>query len=341
MDKPVIAITMGDPAGIGPELIVRVLSDPAAYAQCRPFVIGDAIVMADIDQVLCAGLAFRTIDDLAAARFEPGTVEVLRPEGVDVGHVAWGRLDPAMGQAAALCLRRACELALDGRIDGMVSAPMNKEAFHMAGYDYSDELVYMADLTHSPEAFIMGLMNDAIWTIAVTEHVPFREILPAIKKARVLTHIRWMRETLIQAGIASPRLAVAALNVHAGEGGLYGREEIDEIGPAIQAAQEKGIDVRGPVPADMVFVRALEGEFDGVVCMYHDQANIARKLQPKNQGATLFIGLPVPCGTTAHGTAFDKAGLGLADPGSLEAALRYTARLAVGRSASSPCKTSC
>jgi 4-hydroxythreonine-4-phosphate dehydrogenase len=217
---------------------------------------------------------------------------------------------------------------MDGQIDGVVSAPLNKEAFHMAGYDYADELAYLSHWTHSPQAAIMGVMKDRIWTIAVAEHVPFSEILGLVKKERVLECIRQMAGALTRVGVQRPRIAVAALNVHAGEGGLYGKEEITEITPAIQAARDTGLDVTGPVPADMVFPKALAGEYDGVVCMYHDQANIARKLQGKSEGATVFIGLAVPCGTTAHGTAFDKAGLGIADPGSLWAALRYTARLA-------------
>jgi 4-hydroxythreonine-4-phosphate dehydrogenase len=166
-----------------------------------------------------------------------------------------------------------------------------------------------------------------VWTVALAEHVSFREIADKVRRADIFWHIQAMDRTLKRSGIAAPRLAVAALNVHAGEGGLFGREEIDEIEPAIRDARELRVSVEGPVPADMVFVRAFEGEYDGVVCMYHDQANIARKLQPKSAGATLFMGLPAVCGTTAHGTAFDKAGLGIADPGSLAAALEYTTRL--------------
>jgi 4-hydroxy-L-threonine phosphate dehydrogenase PdxA len=173
----------------------------------------------------------------------------------------------------------------------------------------------------------MGLMG-SIWTASVAEHVAFKDILKYVKKDRILGTIRNLHDALRKIGRPRPRIAVAALNVHAGEGGLFGTEEIDEIAPAIQAAQAQGIDAQGPVPADMIFVRALAKQLDGVVCMHHDQANIARKLQPKSQGATFFMGLPVICGTTAHGTAFDIAGQGIADPGSLSAALRYTAKLA-------------
>jgi 4-hydroxythreonine-4-phosphate dehydrogenase len=327
MEKPIIAITMGDAAGIGPELIAKVLSQEAAWTICYPFVVGDPNVMTDICGVLGTDLRFRAIRKLSEARFSPPDVDVLQPEGLCIDHVQRGRLDPAMGKAAASCLQKAFEMAMDNEVQGVVSAPLNKEAFHLAGYEYMDELAYLADLTNSPEPFIAGVMG-TIWTVAVTEHVPFRAIADLITKKRVLEYIGKWHHTLKNVGLSNPRIAVAALNVHAGEGGLFGREEIDEIGPAVQQAKEKGINVEGPVPADMVFVRALEGEFDGVVCMFHDQANIARKLQPKGEGATFFMGLPVVCGTTAHGTAFDKAGQGIADPGSLEAALKYTVMLA-------------
>jgi len=330
MAKPIVAVTMGDPAGIGPELIVKLLSERSVYERCRPFVIGAPGVMSAIGTAIRAGLSFRQIEDLAAARFVPGQVDLLSPPELDLGEVAWGVLDPAMGRAAALCLQQAFELAAAGRVDGVVSAPLNKEAFHLAGYDYLDDLAYLADLTRSEHTYMMGVMAGRIWTVSITEHIPFREVADAVTRARVRWYIIEMSDVLRRASVAAPRIAVAALNVHGGEGGLFGDEEIEEIGPAIADARGRGVDAHGPVPADTVFVRALDGEFDGVVCMYHDQANIARKLQPMESRCTLYMGLSVPCGTTTHGTAFDKAGRGIADPGSLRAALRYTVMLAAG-----------
>jgi 4-hydroxythreonine-4-phosphate dehydrogenase len=319
---------MGDPAGIGPELVVKVLSMEGAYRECAPFVVGIPQVLADISAVLGADVQLVEIQMPEEAAFTYGRIDILCPADLELERVKWGRLDPRAGEASASCLREAYRLAMDGRVDGVVSAPLNKESFHMAGYDYADELAYLADWTDSPAAAIMGVMKDRIWTIAVAEHIPFSEIVNAVKKEPILDCIRQMSDALLRVGVQAPRIAVAALNVHAGEGGLYGREEISEIAPAIEAARALGLDVTGPVPADMVFPKALAGDFDGVVCMYHDQANIARKLQPMSEGATIFTGLVVPCGTTAHGTAFDKAGLGIADPGSLWAALKYSSRLA-------------
>jgi len=330
MDKPVIAITMGDAAGIGPELIVKTLSVGTVWDSCSPFVVGDPGVMRDICKVVGANLRFKAVERLSEASFSPPGIDVLCPEGLHIDCVPWGRVDPAMGRAAALCLKTAFGMAMEGEVQGVVSAPLNKEALHLAGYQYTDELAYLADLTNSHEAFMLGAILaivDSIWTITVTGHIPFRDVLDLIKKDRILWRIRKMNDVLKKVGFAEPRIAVAALNAHAGEGGLLGREEIDEIEPAIQEARVQGMNVEGPVPADMVFVRALAGDFDGIVCMYHDQANIARKLQPKRKGATIYMGLPVVCGTTAHGTAFDKAGKGIADPGSLEAALQYTVQL--------------
>ena len=326
MSKPVIAITMGDASGIGPELIVKALNNGNAYEICNPLVIGDPKVIGDTAHRIGANIRIRHVQEADQACFEPPHVDVLCPEGLNIESVHFGKLDPAMGQAAALCLRSAFELVMEGSVHGVVSAPLNKEAFHLAGYEYADELEYLADFTGSQDTLMFGVAS-SIWTVMVTEHIAFREIIGFVKKDRILSYIHHMQDLLKKVGNAEPRIAVAALNVHAGEGGLFGREEIDEITPAIQQAKEQGIDVQGPVPADMVFVRALAGDFDGVVYMYHDQANIARKLQPKDKGCTVFMGLPAPCGTTAHGTAFDIAGQGIADPGSLVSALKYTTQL--------------
>jgi 4-hydroxythreonine-4-phosphate dehydrogenase len=326
MGTPIIAITMGDAAGIGPEIVTKVLARLETRRGCRPLVVGDASVMEQINRVLDTRLAFRAIESVEEAEYVYPTVDVWCPPEVEVGEAEWGQLNPAMGAAAGRCLGAAYQIAMEGRVAGVVSAPLNKEAFHLAGYEYADELAYLADLTGSTNCYMMGVVR-SVWTVALAEHVAFRAIADMVRRDDILWHVLAMDKTLKMSGISSPRIAVAALNVHAGEGGLFGREEIDEIEPAIRDACSRGVDAEGPVPADMVFVRAFEGDFDGVVCMYHDQANIARKLQPKSQGATLFMGLPVVCGTTAHGTAFDKAGQGIADPGSLAAALEYTIRL--------------
>ena len=325
--EPVIAIVMGDPAGIGPELIVKLLADETIRERCRPFIIGDLSVMRANAAALKSSLRFQPIADLDDARFTAEAIEVLSPPGFTLGPPPPPAVHPKLGEAAARYLALAYELALPGRVQGVVMAPMNKESFRAAGYDYYDELQFLGEITKSPEPFILGAAGP-VWAAAVTEHIPFKDIAPLITRERVRRYIAHLHDALVKLGYAEPRIAVAALNPHAGEGGLFGREEIDQIAPAVHDALRTDIRVEGPVPADIVFKRALDGDFDGIVCMYHDQMNIARKLQPRGDIATLWMGLPVIGATTAHGTAFDIAGQGSADPGSLRAALDYAIKLA-------------
>ena len=325
--RPTIAIAMGDPAGIGPELIVKALADESIFKRCRPFIIGDLRVMRDNAGALDSALQFRAIDSLAEARYGDGCIDVLNPPGFDLGSVPEPAVHPKLGEAAGRYLALAYELAMASAVDGVLMAPMNKESFRTAGYDYYDELQFLGELTDSQEPFILGAAGP-VWAVAVTEHIPFQDIVGFITRERVGRYIEQLHDVLRKLGNEEPRIAVAALNPHGGEGGLFGREEIDEIAPAVMDARRNDIRAEGPVPADIVFKRALDGEFDGVVCMYHDQMNIARKLQPRGDIATLWMGLPVVGATTAHGTAFDIAGKGVADPGSLRAALEYVIRLA-------------
>ncbi len=325
--KPTIAIVMGDPAGIGPELIVKLLADASLRQRCRPFIIGAIDVMRANAAALSSPLRFQPIDRIEDAAFAPNAIEVLNPPGFQLGPLPPPAIHPKLGEAAGRYLALAFELALEGQAQGVVMAPMNKESFRVAGYDYYDELQFLAEITACADPYILGAAGP-VWAVAVTEHIPFKDIAPLITRARVRRYIAQLQDALVKLGCAEPRIAVAALNPHAGEGGLFGREEIDQIGPAVQDALREDIRAEGPVPADIVFKRALDGDFDGVVCMYHDQMNIARKLQSRADIATLWMGLPVIGATTAHGTAFDIAGQGIADPGSLRAALDYAIRLA-------------
>ncbi len=327
MSLPLIAITMGDAAGVGPEIIIKLLSEIATWRLCRPVVIGDAATLRQAASALDAQVAVCEIGDPTQAGCDPQQIDVWRPAELRMAPARPGRLDPAHSEAVAACLREVARLAQAGRIQGALTAPMNKEGFHLAGYGYADELVYLSALTGAHETTIMGVMC-GLWVDTVAEHIPFREIADLVTRPRVLWHIRQLDEALRRAHGAPQRLAVAALNVHGGEGGTIGREEVDEIAPAIADARAQGLRVEGPIPGDSVFPRALSGEFAGVLAMYHDQANIARKLQPMDQRATLFWGLPIPVGTTAHGTGYDIAGRGLADAGSLRCALQQVCALA-------------
>ncbi len=327
MRKPIIAVTMGDPNGIGPELVIKVLSDEDIYGYCRPLLVADPNAIAETAQAIGKEINIRSIMDVSEAEFSFSTLDILCPKGLQVPKIQWGVIDTAMGKGAAVCIEKAFRLAMENKVHGVISTTLNKEAFHNAGYDYLDELAYMAEITNSKDTTVMGVI-DQFWTIPVTEHLPFREIADRITRNRVLKCIEFLNDALRRVGKQKPRLAVAALNVHAGEGGLFGNEEMEEISPAIEIARSNGIIAAGPFPADTIFVTVLNEKYDGVVCMYHDQANIPRKLLATRTGVTLFMGLPVPCATTAHGTAFDIAGKGVADPGSLANGLKYTAMLA-------------
>ncbi len=317
---------MGDPSGIGPEITLKVLLKKETYERCRPFVIGDPKVLREASKIVGGKLEIKAIQDISEARFLFSSVEVLCPEQVEVREIEWGKLSPANGRTAALCLEKAFRMALEREVDGVISAPINKEAFHRAGYSHIDELEFLGEISRSSDPFVVGVM-DALWTVSVTSHIPFRDIVSKIKKDRILKFILLMNQILRKVGIVDPKIAVAALNVHGGEGGLIGREEIEEIKPAIEEAERLNIKVQGPFPADTIFVRAVREGFNAVVGMYHDQVNIARKLGTTRKGTTLYMGLPVICGTTAHGTALDIAGKGIADPGSLEDALKFVVRL--------------
>ena len=324
---PVISIVMGDPVGIGPELIVKVLADDNLHRRCRPFIIGDLAVMRAAAAGLASPLRFRALQEFADASFEPGVIDLLNPPGFALGPLPSPAVHPRLGEAAARYLELAYQLAMQGSVDGVVMAPMNKESFRAAGHDYLDELQFLGEITGSAEPFILGAAGP-VKAVAVTGHLPFKDIVSHVTRERVRRYIGHLHRVLRRLGHAAPRIGCAALNPHAGEGGLLGREEIDVIAPAIADAQAAAIDVSGPVPADVVFKRALDGDFDGVVCMYHDQLNIARKLLPRQDIATLWMGLPVIGATTAHGTAFDIVGQGVADPGSLRAALDCAIKLA-------------
>lgn len=326
-EKPIIAIAMGDPAGIGPEIIVKVLAEASVFDRCRPFIIGDLRVMRDNAGAPGPALRFRSINSLEGARFDRACIDVLQPAGFELGPLPPPAVHPRLGEAAGRYLALAYELAMQAQVHGVLMAPMNKESFRAAGYNYYDELQFLGELTGSEEPFILGAAGP-VWAVAVTEHIPFRAIVGFITRDRIRRYIEHLHGLLRQLGYEEPRIAVAALNPHGGEGGLFGAEEIDEIAPAVMDARRNDIRAAGPVPADIVFKRALDGDFDGVVCMYHDQMNIARKLQARGDIATLWLGLPVIGATTAHGTAFDIAGKGIADPGSLRAGLEYVIQLA-------------
>ncbi len=311
-----IGLVLGDPAGIGAELAARLLAGLGEDVLAQTTVIGDP-------RQLAAGAR--------VAGCRQAAVAVLDRANADPEAIALGRASAAGGRAALDNLRCALELAREARLDAICFTPFNKQALHLAGNRFEDELRFAADFLgwRGP----VGEFNvlERLWNARVTSHVALREVAGLLSVPRILEAIVLTDAAMRAADFARPRIAVAALNPHAGEGGVFGSEEIEVIAPAVDAARQQGIDAAGPLPADTVYLRASRGEFDAVVSMYHDQGQIAMKLLGFERGVTLLGGLPVPVTTPAHGTAYDIAGRGLARGGALEQAFALARRMAGAR----------
>jgi len=325
-ERPVIAITMGDPAGVGPEVMVKALARDEVRSCCRPLVVGDAGVLAQAVALVAAPLAFHPIADLAEARFDPTAPDVLDLRNVDLEALQPGTVSAAAGRAAVAYVERAVELALAGQVDGIATGPINKAALRAAGCPHIGHTELLTTLTGAERVTTM-LATPGLRVVHVTRHVPLREVAAHITRERVLETICLTDAGLREMDVPRPRLAVAALNPHGGDEGLLGREEIEEIGPAVEAARVKGIEAHGPIPADSVFFRAIRGEFDAVVAMYHDQGHIPIKTHGFDRSVTVTLGLPIVRTSVDHGTAFDIAWQGVASEESLIEAIRLAARL--------------
>jgi 4-hydroxythreonine-4-phosphate dehydrogenase len=318
--KPLIGLMLGDPTGIGPEQCARVLADGRLGDAARLIVVGDARVLAL--GARDAGVAL----DLAGHG-----VELIDLRNMDPATLSRGAISADSGRVAGETLKVMIDMALDGKLDGICFGPLNKAALHAGGWKFNDEHQMFASLTRHRGFF--GEMNvlDDLWMSRVTSHVSLRTALDQITPERIDQALTLADRTMRGAGIEKPRIAVCALNPHAGENGLFGREEIDVIAPAVATAAQRGIGCRGPYPSDTVFLKAFNGEFDGVLSMYHDQGQIATKLKGFNRGVTVTAGLETVFTTPAHGTAFDIVGKGTATTGALEQAVRLGARLAAAR----------
>ncbi len=333
--RPVIAITMGDPAGVGPEVTAKALARNEVWDCCRPLVVGDAGVLAQAAALAAVPLPPHSIADAAEARFDPAAPDVLDMHNVDPAALQPGRVSAIAGRAAVDYVERAVELAQTGQVDGIATGPINKAALQAAGIPYIGHTELLTALTGAERVTTM-LATPGLRVVHVTRHVPLREVAAHITRERVLETIR-LTDAGLQGlalsnaegmGIPRPRLAVAALNPHGGDGGLLGREEIEIIGPAVEAAQAEGIEAYGPIPADSVFFRAIRGEFDAVVAMYHDQGHIPVKTHDFERSVTVTLGLPIVRTSVDHGTAFDIAWQGVASEESMIEAIRLAARLA-------------
>jgi 4-hydroxythreonine-4-phosphate dehydrogenase len=319
----VIAITMGDPTGIGPEIVAKVFAeDPTP----RAVVVGDVAMMRRAVALVDAPLEVHAIDEPAEARFEPGVVDVLGVTDLP-DDLPFGRVDARGGDAAFRYVQKGVELALADEVHAVATGPLNKEAMHLAGHRFPGHTEILAELTGVRD-YAMMLVADELRVVHVSTHVSLAEAIRRVEPERELTVIRLADRSLRQLGIDAPRVAVAGLNPHAGEAGLFGTEDRDVIAPAVEAARAEGIDASGPWPPDTVFMQARRGRFDIVVVQYHDQGHIPIKLMGFDTGVNVTVGLPFFRTSVDHGTAFDIAGTGRADHASMRAALDLAATLA-------------
>ena len=330
--KPVIGITMGDAAGIGPEIIVKALTDAQMYDRCRPIVIGDAKRLERVQGIVGAELSIHPVQQVNEARFTYGTVDCLDldllPEDLPFGAVS-----PQAGNAAYQYVAKAVELAQEKQIDAICTAPLNKEALQKGGHLYPGHTEILADLTGTEE-YSMMLSAPQLKVVHLTTHVGLLKAIEMINPERTYQVIRLADETLKRAGQNNPRIAVCGINPHAGENGLFGNGEGEEkLIPGIEKARSEGINVQGPFPADTLFFRAARGDFDIVVACYHDQGHAPVKVLGLEAGVNITIGLKGGIIRTSvdHGTAFDIAGKNLADERSMKAAIRAAIELAPDR----------
>jgi 4-hydroxythreonine-4-phosphate dehydrogenase len=328
---PVVGLMLGDTTGIGPEQCAKILADKRLRDAARLVVVGDARVLGQ--GMRDAGVTF----DVAAydaprdVAWNSDAVPLIDLANADPATLTRGRVSPESGRIAGETLAAMIEFARAGELDAIAFAPLNKAALHAGGFRYNDEHQMFAAMTRHQGHFSEMNVLDGLWMSRATSHVSLRTALDQLTPERIADALTLADATMRNAGIATPRIAVAALNPHAGEGGLFGREEIEIIAPTIAAAAARGIACKGPYPADTVFLKAFGGEFDGVLAMYHDQGQIATKLKGFNRGVTVTAGLSTIFTTPAHGTAFDIVGRGIANTGALEQAIRLAARLATSR----------
>jgi 4-hydroxythreonine-4-phosphate dehydrogenase len=341
MDKPILGITMGDPASIGPEIAAKALADPRVHATARPFVIGDRHVMADALRITGLPLTLHGIQHVGEAAFRQGTLDVLDLGNVDMATFEYGKVSAMCGKASVEYIERAIRMAQAKEIDAVVTGPIHKESINQAGCPHPGHTEIFGALTGTRD-YAMMLLGEDLRVVHVSTHVALREAIERVKTPRILTVIRLADRALKALGVAAPKIGVAGLNPHAGEHGLFGDEEVREIIPAIAAARAEGIRAEGPVAPDTVFGRARGGVYDIVVCMYHDQGHVplktlgftfdrAAQKWTSVSGVNVTLGLPIIRTSVDHGTAFGKAGKGTAAHQSMLDAIDAAVKLAQGR----------
>jgi len=329
--RPLLALTMGDASGSGPEIIAKALAEADIREMCRPVVIGDAATMKEALQITAMPGEVRAIKEISEARFEGGIIEVVDLQNIDLAKLTRGRVNTMAGAAAYEYIKMATELTLEGKSDAIVTSAINKEALNKAGYHYDGHTGMLSEMCGTPDVTMM-LVAGNLRVSHVSTHVSLREAIDRVRPERILTVVRLTNEAVKEMGLAEPRLAIAGLNPHSGEDGLFGDEELKYIIPAIKEARRQGYDVMDrALPPDTIFARANDGQFDAAIAMYHDQGHIAVKMLGIWLGVNVTLGLPIIRTSVEHGTNFGKAGKGTADPRSLIAAIKLATTMARSR----------
>ncbi|MEZ4677905.1 MAG: 4-hydroxythreonine-4-phosphate dehydrogenase PdxA [Caldilineaceae bacterium] len=330
MNRPILALTMGDPAGVGPEIIVKALRHADLYQRCRPLVIGDRRVLARAAGWIGADFTFDLVNSAAAGQYQAGHITLIDLANADPMQIAPGQLAAEAGAAAVDYVFTACDMAMRDDVQAVVTAPLNKEAMHMAGYTYAGHTELLTERTNAKRVSML-LTGPKLRVVHVSTHVGLAEAIRRVTTTRVGEVIDLAYRSCRALGVTEPRIAVAGLNPHASEGGLFGDEEERAIQPAIAAARARGLNVSDPQPPDTVFLRAVNGEFDIVVAMYHDQGHIPMKLLAFDSGVNVSMGLPIIRTSVDHGTAFDIAGTGKAREESMLAAIDVALQMVEAR----------
>jgi 4-hydroxythreonine-4-phosphate dehydrogenase len=332
--KPLIVITMGDPAGIGPEIIAKVIDSAEILSLCRPVVIGDAVIMKKMVDELRLAVTVNSVAALDEVDPAKGKLNVLDLKNVNLITHQWGRPDASSGKAVVAYVKKAVDLTLKHEADAMVTAPISKEMMNAAGHHYAGHTELLADLTKTKE-YGMMFVGGGLRLILATVHVALKDVHRHITQANVLKTLRLAHQAMKYFGIERPRIGVAALNPHAGEAGLFGSEERDAILPAVIKARGEGINASDPIPADTLFYKARNSYFDIVVAMYHDQGLAPLKMVAFGNAVNVTVGLPIIRTSVDHGTAYDIAGKGCADPASLLEAIRLAVTMSDFRNSES------
>ncbi len=325
--RPVIGITLGDPASIGPEIVVKAVAGPVIRNFCRPLVVGDAATVRRALASTSLSLAVHPVARVADARFVPGELDLLEVSVPGVEDVVWGKVQAVAGRAAFACVERAVGAALEGEVDALTTAPLQKEALKAAGIPFVGHTEILASLTGTDDPLTMFETKE-LRIFFLTRHLSLTEAIRRITVEGTRDALVRAAAALERLGAERPRLALAALNPHAGENGLFGDEEARLLAPAVAATREAGVDVEGPLPADSVFWHAARGRYDAVMSLYHDQGHVAAKMYDFERTVSLTHGLPFLRTSVDHGTAFDIAGTGTASPVSMEEAISAAARYA-------------